>query len=235
MKKVKLTLEEELKRYQKIFGYGQINEADEFNADGFGDDNAQQPEEKQPDQQDDTFGADDATGDNGFGDTETNTDGFGDTETEPGGDTEVDVSDLVKGIEDSNNASAEVKMQIDNAAQKIETLLNKIGGLEDKLGVMDALLQKVDQLGISVEKMRPPTERERQEIMKQNSYPFNQTPEDYLNQAGEKNATELEQRQSKLSFKDILKDFNAQDVQSSFNYNDPVNTEINKFMPPYHN
>ena len=126
-------------------------------------------------------------------------------------------------------------MQLDNASQKIEALLSKIGGLESKLSVMDALLQKVDDLGVSVEKMRPPTESERQEIMKQNSYPFNQSPEDYLNKTGARNASEMEERQSKLSFKDILRDFNAQDVQSSFNYNDPVNTEINKFMPPYHN
>ena len=223
MKKRQLTLEQELKRYQKIFGYRQINEADgDFGDNTFGNN---QPEDMpSEDNAQDNADAEDP-----------NTGGFQDTNIEPQGDTEVDVSDLVKGIEDSNNAVANTKMQLDNATQKIEDLMNKIGGLENKLGVMDAILQKVSDLELSVEKMRPPTESERREVLKQSSYPFNQTPEDYVNKVGERNASELEQRQPKLTFKDILKDFNAQDVQSSFSYNDPVNTEINKFMPPYHN
>lgn len=229
MKKRQLTLEQELKRYQKIFGYRQINEADgDFGDNTFGE---EQPEAT-PDQENTQDNVPDEFGANT---EEPNTGDFEDTNIEPQGDTEVDVSDLVKGIEDSNNAVANTKMQLDNATQKIEDLMNKIGGLENKLGVMDAILQKVSDLELSVEKMRPPTESERREVLKQSSYPFNQTPEDYVNKVGERNASELEQRQPKLTFKDILKDFNAQDVQSSFSYNDPVNTEINKFMPPYHN
>lgn len=233
MQTKKLTLEEELKRFRTIDKY-LLREAagDEFDMSAFeggnnqdaAGDQGQQPQDngQQP--------APDANQEFGQKPAPEPT-----IETTPEGDTTVDVSDLVKGIEDANNAAADSKMQIDNAAQRIEDLLNRIGGLEDKLGVMDALLQKVDQLGVSVEKMRPPTETERQQALKQSSYPFNLSPEDYANQKGERTATDLEQRQSKLSFKDILKDFNAMDVQSSFNYNDPINNEINNFMPPYRN
>lgn len=234
MSKKKLTLEQELKRYQNIFSYGKLNEAEnDFNTEDQTGDNAfgeENPATAEDQGVENPFGGDTTTetGDNAFGDQTA-------PETQPEGDTEVDVSDLVKGIEDANNSAANTKMQLDNASQKIEDMLGRIGGLENKLGVMDAILQKVDQLGISVEKMRPPTESERREALKQSSYPFNQSPEDFINKVGEQNASELEQRQTKLSFKDILRDFNAQDVQSSFNYKDPLNGEINKFMPPYRN
>lgn len=231
MNKRKISLEEELLRVHKLNNY-LLKEADDFNQQN--DFNNNQNKNQFDDQSQDGVGGEPEP----FG-TQDNVDDFGskdgDIVGDTGGDTEVDVTDLVRGIEDANNSANDTKMSIENVTQQISDMLSKVGDLENRLGVMDQLLSKVDQLNLTVDKMRPPTETERIEALKQKSYPYSVAPEDYLNQTGEKTATDLEKRQTKLSFKDILSDFNASDVRSSFNYRDPIQSEINTLMPPYRN
>lgn len=223
----KLTLQEELTRLQNITKYktgGIILEAEnDLSLDAFSDEGGEEPAAEEPVEEP----IDDASLDTEPLDGEDGTD----LAPEDGGDIELEVSDLVRGIEDANNKADTVQMNIQNSTQRMDQLLNQVAGLESKLNVMDALLARVDDLTMSVEKMRPPTEGERKEALKQNSYPYNTgvTGDEDV----EKTATDLEKRKHKLSFQDIMNDFNHEDVSRSFDIEDPIDKELDDKIRPY--
>lgn len=145
--------------------------------------------------------------------------------TDAGGDTEVDVTDLV-------NNSNEVKMTVTNMMAKIDQtsmqftdMINRLGAIEGGLGKMDSIIGQMEQLAKQVELMRPPTETERRKAVAQDSYPFNISLEDYEKGQGAKNQTELEKNPKMSMMKTIMSDYNDSTVKDSFQVkkDDPFN------------
>lgn len=118
-----------------------------------------QPGEEPADEQDDEFPADEIEGD-------TN-----DVETDEDGDIELDVSDLVKGNEETKE-TAEI------TSQKIDTLLQSIDTLIQSSSKIDALASRMDNIEQEIIK-RNPTKDEKLEMQSLHSAPYNIKIGDY--------------------------------------------------------
>lgn len=128
-------------------------------------------------------------------------------------DQEIDVTELVNGNQEVSNKVDNVIMKLDQSTQNINNLVGSLSGLEGKLTSMQSAL---NNLSLQVNLMRPPTEDERREAMKQVAYPFNQSVTDYEGGAGPKTQTDMENASNKLSMQNILATYNKSDVKNSF-------------------
>ena len=138
---------------------------------------------------------------------------------EDGGDTEVDVTDLVNNSNQVNANVMTMMSKIDQTAQKFDAMFNQVSSLEGTVGKMDSIIMQMQALTKQVELMRPPTETERRKAVASDSYPYNISLEDYEKGEGAKNQTELEKNpNSKMSMmKTIMSDYNDSTVKDSFN------------------
>ena len=122
------------------------------------------------DMQQDSMGGGNAQPPQGFnpeGENET----LGDTsETDPNEEEEevIDVDDLT-------HSQEETERKIDAMAEKFDSLMDMLNGFEKKINSND---EKFDMLKNEIEK-RNPTPVEKMTLRSKNSYPFNQTPEEY--------------------------------------------------------
>lgn len=88
--------------------------------------------------------------------------------TEQDGDEVIDVDDLTKAQEDSED-------KIDSLSLKIDKFMDYINSVDDLINKSN---DKIDNLKAEIEK-RNPTQIEKLSMQTQNSYPFNIRPEDY--------------------------------------------------------
>lgn len=162
----------------------------------------------------------DPNSDNPDGENMDNSDDMGGDDT-----IEVDITDLV-------NNSNEMKEKIVNLSgniEKIEQVLNSINDINNKLANMDRISQELSNVAYQVELMRPPTENERKEILKKDSYPFNIGIDDY-NSQNKQTQTDLEKKSSSDILKNIMGKYSEMDVKKSFNvpHENPFdNNELN--------
>lgn len=138
---------------------------------------------------------------------------------------EVDITDLV-------NNSNEMKEKIVNLSgniEKIQQVLNSVNDINNKLANMDRISQELSNVAYQVELMRPPTEKERKEVLKKDSYPFNISVDEYNNQ-NKQTQTDLEKKSSSDILKNIMNKYNEMDIKKSFNapHENPFdNNELN--------
>lgn len=138
---------------------------------------------------------------------------------EPVDDTqEIDVTELVDTNKDIQNRIG----SLEQMQQSTSDLIQKINGTMDELVSaytnMSGQLRKIDDIQLSMKKMEPPTEQERQEAMAQTSYPFKTTLPSYDSEQketqtdleGEKNGSRV------LTKKDIMHNYNELDIAKSF-------------------
>ena len=162
----------------------------------------------------------DPNGDNPDGENMDNSDDMGGDDT-----IEVDITDLV-------NNSNEMKEKIVNLSgniEKIEQVLNSINDINNKLANMDRISQELSNVAYQVELMRPPTEKERKEVLKKDSYPFNISIDDY-NSQNKQTQTDLEKKSSSDVLKNIMNKYSEMDIKKSFNipHENPFdNNELN--------
>lgn len=162
----------------------------------------------------------DPNGDNPDGENMNNSDDMGGDDT-----IEVDITDLV-------NNSNEMKEKIVNLSgniEKIEQVLNSINDINNKLANMDRISQELNNVAYQVELMRPPTEKERKEVLKKDSYPFNISIDDY-NSQNKQTQTDLEKKSSSDVLKNIMNKYSEMDIKKSFNipHENPFdNNELN--------
>lgn len=91
-----------------------------------------------------------------------------DVESEKEGDEVIDVDDLTKSQEDTEE-------KVDDLDDKFEKLLKAITNFED---IIDHNNEKIEDLKAEFER-RNPTQIEKMSMQTQNSYPFNVTPKEY--------------------------------------------------------
>ena len=92
----------------------------------------------------------------------------------PGGEVEVDVTDIVKDTKETKEA-------VNSGNQKVDELMNKLTDLETKLASMNDLVDKITQLENEFEK-RNPTPEEKLEMRSLDSFPYNLKLTDYWSQ-----------------------------------------------------
>lgn len=124
--------------------------------------------------------------------------------------TEIDVTDLVKGQE-------EMKKGVGEFNNKLEYLLQKLSDLEGKIKNMDSIANKIDSVKKDIEDIKPPTPKERLEMISLDSAPFSQTVDDYWKDK----KTNLEKYREKkrggyeVSQQDV-NDYNEVEIKNSF-------------------
>jgi hypothetical protein len=103
----------------------------------------------------------------------------GETPVADEGATEVDVTDIVTKQEDIEKNSGETN-------QKLDTLMDMLGNMEDKLSGMDTLMSQIEDIEQKIEKFRPKTSEEKQELRKYDSGPYTQSLENFWDDSQEK-------------------------------------------------
>jgi|ETNvirenome_6_85_1030632.scaffolds.fasta_scaffold05734_3 hypothetical protein len=93
--------------------------------------------------------------------------------------TEVDVTDIVTKQEGIEKNSGETN-------QKLDTLMDMLGNMEDKLSGMDTLMSQIEDIEQKIEKFRPKTSEEKQELRKYDSGPYTQSLENFWDDSQEK-------------------------------------------------
>lgn len=92
----------------------------------------------------------------------------------PGGEVEVDVTDIVKDTKETKEA-------VNSGNQKVDELMAKLSDLETKLASMNDLVDKINELESEFEK-RNPTPEEKLEMRSLDSFPYNLKLTDYWSQ-----------------------------------------------------
>lgn len=147
--------------------------------------------------------------------------------------TEVDVTDIVNDTKATTQKTEEVSGKVDQTLQMVNSLMAKISGLEGNVSKMDQALAKIDTIYKEFQLSKPPSPEEVKQAMAQNSYPFNVPLSDYGKEGVDKNQTEMEMKNKKLSLSNLLSDFNEREVRNSFNPPDPMQDKVARTLPGY--
>lgn len=137
---------------------------------------------------------------------------------------EIDITDLV-------NMTKSIKKDLDEKGDasdavmgKMEDVFKKLDDLESKLGEMDEVMNKIDQLGRKVEQMKEPTPEEKLELRSLDSYPFNQTTDEFFNEKmPEMRKTHKNQY---VITPDEVQDYSKEAIKDSFNADDDEDDEF---------
>jgi hypothetical protein len=135
--------------------------------------------------------------------------------TEPESTEEIDITDLV-------NMTKSIKNDIDNnkedhsqVVSKMDDVFTKLSDLEQKLSQMDSVISKIDMLGQKIETIKEPTPQEKLEMRSLDSYPFNQSPQQFFtSKQGEMQATG---KNEYVLTKDEIDGYSPDTIKKSFN------------------
>ena len=131
-----------------------------------------------------------------------------------GGDTEIDVTDIV-------NDTKNIVKQTERALNRLQMVYDKLSDVDDKLSKMDGIIAQMGQLEKQVELMRPPTENERRRALADKSYPYSVTDTDYIEGSGYKTQTDMEKKPNKMSMMDnLMANYDPKEVKKSFYLDD---------------
>ncbi len=122
--------------------------------------------------------------------------------------TEVEVTDLVDKQENLEKNTEETN-------DKLESLMDMLDGMEEKLSGMDQLMNQISSLEQKIEKYRPKSEREKLEMRKLDSGPYNQTLVDFWDDSQEK--FEAQGKTEYTLTPEDVENFSDTDIQKSFN------------------
>ena len=128
--------------------------------------------------------------------------------------TEVDVTDLVN---KDDEISDELTNQTDILSKNTESLndlMSKLGDLEGHLTSMDDMVNKISDLENKIESLRPKTPKEKLELRKYDSGPFNNTLSDFFTDK-EEVFDKTGKKQYILTPEDI-ENYNESDIKQSF-------------------
>ena len=128
--------------------------------------------------------------------------------------TEVDVTDLVN---KDDEISDELTNQTDILSKNTESLndlMSKLGDLEGHLSSMDDMVNKISDLENKIESLRPKTPKEKLELRKYDSGPFNNTLSDFFTDK-EEVFDKTGKKQYILTPEDI-ENYNESDIKQSF-------------------
>lgn len=145
--------------------------------------------------------------------------------SEPETTEEIDITDLV-------NMTKSIKNDIDNNRDehsqvigKMDDVFTKLSDLEQKLAQMDSVISKIDMLGQKIETIKEPTPQEKLEMRSLDSYPFNQSPQQFFTskqgemQASGKNEYVLTKDEvDGYSPETIKKSFNPEEAEDEFKF-----------------
>jgi len=123
------------------------------------------------------------------------------------GATEVDVTDIVTKQEDIEKNSGETN-------QKLDTLMDMLGNMEEKLSGMDSLMSQIEDIEQKIEKFRPKTSEEKQELRKYDSGPYTQSLENFWDDSQEK--FEEQGKQEYILTPDEINNFSDTEIKKTF-------------------
>ena len=121
--------------------------------------------------------------------------------------TEVDVTDIVTKQDDIEKNSGETN-------QKLDTLMNMLGNMEEKLSGMDTLMSQIEDIEQKIEKFRPKTSEEKQELRKYDSGPYTKSLENFWDDSQEK--FEEQGKQEYILTPDEINNFSDTEIKKTF-------------------
>lgn len=141
--------------------------------------------------------------------------------------TEIDVTDLV-------DKQSEIKKAVDNFSNKMEYLMQKLSDLDGKVKNMDSIANKIDMVKRDIENIKPPTPQERMEMISMDSYPFNQTLDDYWsnkksNLEKYRDGQRKEQETFETNTKELEDSYNEPEIKKSFDPDEDYDGTSNPF------
>lgn len=130
---------------------------------------------------------------------------------------EIDITDLVNMTKSIKNDVEKGSMLNNDNASKMDSVFTKLNDLEAKLGEMNDIIMKIDQLGSKIESMKPITPEERLEMRSLDSYPFNQTPQQFFDiKKGQMRASG---KNEYVLTKQDIDNYSKNQIEQSFNPN----------------
>jgi hypothetical protein len=130
------------------------------------------------------------------------------------GATELDVTDLVN---KDDEISDELTNQTDILSKNTESLndlMSKLGDLEGHLTSMDDMVDKISDLENKIESLRPKTPKEKLELRKYDSGPFNNTLSDFF--VDKQEVFDKTGKKEYILTPEDIEDYNESDIKQSF-------------------
>jgi len=225
MKKPMKSLNEELKKFQKIIEYNH------YTPENYHEDDLSIVMEDEPEMGDEDgmgtepeMGGEDDMGnepemggeDEMVSEPETGDEDEMVSEPETGDEVEIDITQLVQGTEDA-------KMLAQQSNQKIDMLMNQFDELTNKISNIDNISNRIEGLSAEMEK-RLPTDQEKLEMRSLSSYPYNQKLTDYwFDKEGTYdvmgNKEENKPKEYVLTKNDVDSGYSDGKIKASFNSN----------------
>jgi len=122
--------------------------------------------------------------------------------------TEVEVTDLVDKQENLEKNTEETN-------DKLESLMDMLDGMEEKLSGMDQLMVQISGLEEKIEQYRPKSEKEKIEMRKLDSGPYNQTLANFWEDGQDK--YEAQGKKEYVLTSDEVNNFSDSEIQQTFN------------------
>jgi len=137
---------------------------------------------------------------------------------------EIDITDLVN-MTKSIKKDLESKQDDSGVTQKMDDIFSKLTDLETKLNSMDELISKIDNLEVEVKNSKPKSPEEKLEMRSLDSYPFNKNPQEFfdeklqqMKQSGKNEYILTKNDIENYSKNDITKTFNPEEDDEEDEY-----------------